>query len=137
LSVFVDTSAWYALASASDREHAAAADIYRHLLDRDQELVTTSYVLAETMGLIQHRLGLRPLERFAAAAATVEVVWVDRELHRKAEALLFSRRRRGVNVVDAASFAAMRERGLRIAFAFDDDFRREGFDLATSRPTDR
>lgn len=129
MTVFVDTSAWYALASATDRDHAAAARRYRGLVERDEILVTTSYVLAEAMALIQHRLGWEPLRRFAAAARTVEVVWIDADRHARAEALLFERRRRALNIVDAASVVAMRERGIELAFAFDPDFRREGFRL--------
>lgn len=57
MSVFVDTSAWFALASATDQDHQAARAIYRDLVDRNEVLVTTSYALAETMALIQYRLG--------------------------------------------------------------------------------
>lgn len=127
MTVFVDTSAWFALASAGDQDHAAARDAYAALVERGESLVTTSYVLSEAMGLIQHRLGWKPLERFAAAAQTCDIAWVDAPRHRAAEEILFRRRRRHINIVDAASFAVMRELGLDTAFAFDDDFTREGF----------
>jgi predicted nucleic acid-binding protein len=132
VSVFVDTSAWFALASAGDQDHVAARRTFAELVGRDERLVTTSYVVAETMGLIQHRLGWKPLERFAAAAETCEVAWVDGSRHRAAEELLFQRRKRRVNIVDAASFTVMRELGLEQAFAFDDDFTREGFRVMPS-----
>lgn len=127
MAVFVDTSAWYALASAGDQDHARARGLYTDLVERGDSLVTTSYVLAETMGLIQHRLGWKPLELFAAAAQTCDVAWIDASRHRAAEELLFGRRRRRFNIVDAASFAVMRELKVESAFAFDDDFAREGF----------
>lgn len=129
MSVFVDTSAWYALASKDDRDHGAAQAIYEDLVERKERLLTTSYALAETMGLIQHRLGWKPLELFSAAARTVDVVWIDRTRHREAETLLFERRRRAINIVDAASFVVMKALGIEDAFAFDDDFAREGFRL--------
>ena len=129
MSVFVDTSAWLALASAGDQDHPAARKAFAELVARDERLVTTSYVLAETMGLIQHRLGWKPLELFAAMAQTCEVTWVDGARHRAAEDLLFQRRKRRVNIVDAASFTVMRELGLETAFAFDADFAREGFQV--------
>ncbi len=81
------------------------------------------------MGLIQRRLGWSPLELFAAALRVVEVVWVDEFIHRRAEVILFERRKRGISIVDAASFAVMTSRGITTAFAFDDDFRHEGFEL--------
>ncbi|MDP3774439.1 MAG: PIN domain-containing protein [Gemmatimonadales bacterium] len=127
MSVFVDTSAWLALASAGDQDHAAARKAYAELVARDERFITTSYVLAETMGLIQHRLGWKPLELFAAVAQTCDVAWMDGARHRAAEDLLFQRRKRRVNIVDAGSFTVMRELGLETAFAFDADFAREGF----------
>jgi predicted nucleic acid-binding protein len=129
VSAFVDTSAWYALASEHDRDHRAAVAVYEGLVERKERLLTTSYVVAETMGLIQHRLGWRPLELFAAAARTIDVVWIDGVRHREAESLLFERRRRAINIVDAASFVVMGALDVRDAFAFDDDFEREGFRL--------
>lgn len=125
----MDTSAWYALASRNDQDHAAAQAIYEDLVERKEHLVTTSYALAETMGLIQHRLGWKPLGLFSVAARTVEVVWVDRTRHHEAETLLFERRRRAINIVDAASFVVMKALAIEDAFAFDDDFAREGFRL--------
>lgn len=129
MSVFVDTSAWFALASRTDQNHTTAQDIYATLVDSEESLLTSSYTIAETMGLIQRRLGWRPLELFAAAARVIEVVWIEQALHRQAEAILFERRKRGVSIVDAAAFAVMTSRGVQTAFAFDDDFRREGFAL--------
>ncbi len=129
MSVFVDTSAWYALASSTDQDHPAARSIYAGLVDREEPLLTSSYTIAETMGLMQRRLGWKPLELFAAAIHTVEVVWIDGTLHREAEAILFDRRKRGVTIVDAASFAVMTSRGVEDVFAFDDDFAREGFNI--------
>lgn len=135
MSVFVDTSAWFALACATDQDHEAARAIYADLVERNEELITTSYVLAESMGLIQRRLGWKPLELFAAAAGTVEVVWIDETRHQKAEELLFARRRRGITIVDAAGFVVMQGLDMDSAFAFDDDFAREGFNLL--RPSKR
>lgn len=135
MSVYVDTSAWFALASATDEEHQAAREIYEDLVDRNEELITTSYVLAETMGLIQRRLGWRPLELFAEATRTLDVVWIDDVWHQEAETILLSRRRRDITIVDAAGFVVMRRLDLRAAFAFDDDFTREGLEVLS--PPDR
>lgn len=57
MAVFVDTSAWYALGTAGDESHAAARRVYAELIRHGERLITCSYVLAETMGLIQRRLG--------------------------------------------------------------------------------
>lgn len=132
MTVFIDTSAWFALASTSDRSHRTAQATYAELVDSGEALTTSSYTIAETMGLMQRRLGWRPLELFASAVRLIEVVWIDEVLHRRAEDMLFEQRRRGMSIVDAASFAVMASRGIETAFAFDDDFRREGFAVLPS-----
>lgn len=78
------------------------------------------------------RLGWKPLELFAAAVRTVEVVWIDEALHRQAEEILFGHRKHGITIVDASGFAVMTSRGVDTAFAFDDDFRREEFTVLRS-----
>ena len=53
--IFVDTSAFYALADESDRGHAQAKDTYEPLIK--QCLVTIDYVLLECWFLIGRHLG--------------------------------------------------------------------------------
>ena len=54
--VLVDTSAFFALCSASDLFHSKASLAYERLIDREQELWTTSYTLVETIALLHRRL---------------------------------------------------------------------------------
>jgi predicted nucleic acid-binding protein len=58
VSVFVDTSALYALLVRTDEDHAEAAKAFRGLLEAGRSLVSTNYVLVETTALLQHRIGL-------------------------------------------------------------------------------
>ena len=61
-SVVVDTSVFYALASDVDEFHSRASELYANILDRDSEVLTTSYVVSETAGLIHRRLGFPALK---------------------------------------------------------------------------
>jgi predicted nucleic acid-binding protein len=54
---------------------------------------------------------------------------VDLALHDRAISWLKARSGKVPSLVDAVSFAVMRERGIREAFAFDEDFQRAGFRL--------
>jgi predicted nucleic acid-binding protein len=56
----------------------------------------------------------------------------EKARHGEAIRALGARRRRRVSFVDLVSFAVMRTRGIRTAFAFDDDFEREGFEIAAA-----
>jgi predicted nucleic acid-binding protein len=60
MSLFVDTSIWYAAADRSDAGNSRA----KAVLSGDEALVTTDHVLIETWTLIHHRLGRRASERF-------------------------------------------------------------------------
>ena len=74
MSLFVDTSFWYAAADKSDASNSHA----RVILSSGEQLVTTDHILIETWTLIRHRLGRRAAERFweglRSGAATVETV---------------------------------------------------------------
>jgi len=63
MSLFVDTSAFYAAVDASDRSHARATEI----LDAGERLVTSDHVLVESWLLIRSRGGRTAAERFWAA----------------------------------------------------------------------
>jgi predicted nucleic acid-binding protein len=74
VTLFVDTSAWYAAADRSDTSHDRAKEV----LTVGETLVTTDHVLVETWVLLRHRLGRAAAERFwgglRAGAAEVETV---------------------------------------------------------------
>lgn len=129
MTVFVDTSALYAVLDRDDDNHRAAAKTFPDLLDRES-LLTHSYALVETVALVQRRLGVeavRALEDDILPA--LDVWWVDESLHRAATAALLASGARDVSLVDWASFELMRRLGVREAFAFDDDFQEQGFSL--------
>jgi predicted nucleic acid-binding protein len=131
VSVFVDTSALLAVLSTADGNHSRAARAFRALLESDEDLVTTSYVLVETVALLQHRFGLGAVRGFQdAIAPVVGVVWVDAELHAEGAAALLTAGRRDLSLVDCVSFACMRRQGLVRAFHFDRHFRDQGFPSA-------
>jgi predicted nucleic acid-binding protein len=129
VTLFADTSGFYALLDVDENRHAAAREAWEHLLDRER-LVTHSYVLAETSALIQRRAGAQPLLRFHELVYPVlDVIWVDEGLHLAAVERAVRDGRRTVSLVDHASFEVMHRLGLRRAFAFDRDFLERGFEL--------
>jgi predicted nucleic acid-binding protein len=130
VTVFVDTSALYALLDADDAEHEAAAAVWPALLDG--ELRTHSYVVVETMSLAQSRLGLDAVRTLATDIMPVlSVRWVDQRLHDSATTALLAASRRGLSLVDWTSFELMRAEHIDTAFAFDDDYVTQGFALVS------
>jgi predicted nucleic acid-binding protein len=125
--IFVDTSAIYALADRGDPNHETARERLRELLAQGEELLTHNYVLVEAISLVQRRLGAAPALRLATSSSQFVIEWVTEELHQEAVRRLAKAARRRLSLIDLTSFLVMRKRGVKTAFAFDDDFVREGF----------
>jgi predicted nucleic acid-binding protein len=130
VTAFIDTSVLYALLATDVEEHAAARDTFTDLARTDR-LVTHAYVEVETISLVQRRLGMPAIERLVRnILPAIDVETVQPELHRRAREELLRTGSRSVSFVDRVSFAFMREQGIRLALAIDDDFAREGFETA-------
>ena len=120
MSLFVDTSIWYAAADRSDVSNARA----KAILSAGEPLITSDHVLIETWTLIRHRLGRRAAERFweglRLGAATVETVRpADLD---SAWDIGRTFRDQDFSVVDRTSFAVMRRLGIERAASLDDHF---------------
>lgn len=130
MSVFVDTSALYALLDEADAHHDQAADALRRLAGT--ELVTHAYVVVEACSLVGRRLPWRATERLVdGLLPVIDVRSVDADLHAAALGAYRRSASASVSLVDHASFALMRSLAIDRAFAYDDDFGREGFELVT------
>lgn len=129
MMVFVDTSALYAVLDADDRRHAQAREAWADLLTGQTPLVCTNYVLVETFALTQSRLGMDAVRTLQEDIVPVlQVTWIDEARHERAVSAVLTADRRQLSLVDCASFNAMRELGIKTAFAFDDHFAEQGFD---------
>ncbi len=125
---FVDTSAIYAVLDRDDLEHNLAKETWGLLLDSQEALLTSNYVLMECCALAQHRLGLEAVRVIEEEMRPmINVHWVDEQVHRIAMAARLAARRRKLSLVDCSSFEVMRQRQVRRAFAFDQHFAEEGF----------
>jgi uncharacterized protein len=130
MRIFVDTSAFYALLDRDDDNHAKARDAWAEILDAGTVAATSSYVLVETVALLQSRLGLEAVRAFEDAIIPVlHVEYVTGELHRLGMAALLVASRRRLSLVDCISFEIMRRNGISSSFTFDSHFKEQGFRL--------
>ena len=65
--IFVDASAFFACLYGDDEDHPDAVSVWRELAESDVDLVTTNYVVVETLALIQRKAGAA-VARMPAAA---------------------------------------------------------------------
>lgn len=132
MTAFVDTSAWYALLSESDTEHAAALRRFERLVQERRTAVTTNHVVSEAYTLLRRRLGARVSLSFVRRIrgdSFVRRVFVPENWEEEAERLLEQYQDQVFSYVDATSFVAMRHLGIQEALTFDRDFVVAGFTL--------
>ncbi len=120
MSLFVDTSIWYAAVDASEVNNARA----RKILSAGENLLTTDHVLVETWMLIHHRIGWQAAERFGTGLrdggvaiepvglADLETAWQIGQAWRDQD----------FSIVDRTSFAIMLRLGIERAASLDDHF---------------
>jgi predicted nucleic acid-binding protein len=103
-----------------------AAEFFRSL-GPDEDLAIHEYVLVEAAALVQSRLGRQGLRAlFLDLLPRMSVRQVsERERQAAVSSLLAGSMK--VSLVDWTSFEIMRTEGMREAFAFDEDFRKQGF----------
>ena len=120
MSLFVDTSIWYAAVDSSDRSNARSKAILRS----GETLVTSDHVLVETWTLLHHKLDRKAAEGFweglrsgialieAVTLADLEVAWD----------VGVSWRDQDFSIVDRTSFAVMRRLGIDRVASLDAHF---------------
>lgn len=130
MRIFVDTSAFYALLDSDDGSHPKAEKAWGEIIQPENTVVTSNYVLVETFALVQSRLGLEAARGFQGDLVPIlHVEFVTSAIHRLGVAALLSASRRGLSLVDCVSFEVMRDLGIKTAFTFDAHFREQGFEV--------
>ena len=128
MRIFVDTSAFYALLDRDDENHRRAKSAWTDLLNNENTLVTSNYVLVETFALLRHRLGMEAVRGFQNdVLPLVNIEFVISEIHRSAVGAILSVSRRNLSLVDCVSFEMMRTLEIKTAFGFDPHFKEQGF----------
>ena len=118
MTVFVDTSAWYAAADADDASHVRARDLLERFAGN---LLTSDHILVETWALTATRLGSEVAEMLVNAIrhgrARVELVTLaDLEV---AAQIYEAFEDQGFSLADRTSWSMMQRLGVHDAIAFD------------------
>lgn len=128
MRIFIDTSAFYALLDRDDSNHKKAGKAWNTVVDPENTLITSNYVLVESFALLQHRLGLEAARAFQEdIMPLINIEWVDAGTHKSGTSALLAASRRKLSLVDCVSFEVMRNLGIKTVFAFDPDFAEQGF----------
>jgi predicted nucleic acid-binding protein len=129
--LFVDTSAFYALADKKDTNHRRARAFLAALQRKGQALLTTTDVFDEIVTLVRYRLGHRAAVTLGdklSVSSWCRVLEVRDDIRRGAWDIFVRYTDQAFSFTDCTSFATMRSMHLSEAFTFDRrDFAAAGF----------
>lgn len=129
---FADTGWWVAWSMPGDARHHDSLQMLA-ALGRNEQVLSTNHVVGETWTFLRRRDGhataVGLLDRVAELVERGRLVIAHVTEEQEASARTWLRRHdeREYSFVDATSFAVMRERRVREALAFDQDFAAAGF----------
>jgi len=133
--LFVDTGAWCALYDRSDVHHARASAFLQEIKRQKAQLITSDYVLDESLTLLRFRAGHKEaveFGRWVLQSQLVKVINADEKTWQSAWDLFVRYDDKPFSFTDCTSFAIMRQLGLLNAFAFDRNFEQAGFVMLPS-----
>ena len=130
--LFGDSAGWLAMYDVRDKYHLAAYRSFHALLDQRVSFLVTDFVIAETLTLMQGRLGHRKTVEFGEwllNAPQVQQVRLDIDLWNEAWHLFKKYDDKEFSFTDCTSFVVMRREHVVDAFTFDHHFTQMGFRL--------
>lgn len=130
--LFVDTAGWISMADAKDPLYQDSIQYRDRSLERGAILVTSNYVVDETLTLIRMRLGTDSAEKWRdliGRSSRCCVEWITPERSEKAVYFFFRRRDQSFSFTDCTSFIVMQELGIENALTADPHFITAGFNI--------
>ncbi|MBW6518632.1 MAG: PIN domain-containing protein [ANME-2 cluster archaeon] len=131
--LFIDTSAFLALANDRDTYYKAARRLLMDLQKgrlRPSRLITSDYIIGETLTRIRFKVGHTQAvswSRNIHSSNIIELMRVDKTLYEDALAIFEKYHDKQLSFTDCTSFALMKSMGIDDVFTFDEDFRKMGF----------
>ncbi len=133
--IFVDTGAWIAILNRGDQHHQEAVAMYNKLQQQQTRLLTTDYVIDETVTRLRydtnHPLAVMFFNRIELFMETgvLTVAEIDKNIFEKAKAFFRQYDSARLSFTDCTSFVVCHENSIREAFAFDQHFSMMGINL--------
>lgn len=131
-AAFIDSGYLIALSLARDEYHSVAHAHWQGVLAVPCPLVTTSFVFDEVATFLNrrgHHAKAVEVGQALLDSRWIECVTIDERLFDSAWRIFVQQADKRWSFTDCASFVVMRERGLTLAFGFDEHFRQAGFTL--------
>ncbi len=128
---YIDTSLFKGVVDEKDEFNPQATKIWENLLEEKAALITSNYVIDETLTLIRIRCGLAKAREFREKILTSNILKIIRvTASDEANAWeWFIKDWSDLSFTDCVSFAIMKRLGLEKVLTFDTHFSRAGFGI--------
>lgn len=119
--VFVDSCAFVARIHSDDTHYHQARSIFETLRERRASLVTSSYVVTETVTILGHQGGQILADTFLEilSQGQIPIIHIDEVLQKTALSIFQKQTMPEISVIDCANVAVMRQLGLDTIFSFE------------------
>lgn len=124
--IFVDSSAWFAVYSLRDENHATASQTIRSFRE---PLITTDYIADETLTLLRARKENRRALAFGSQVidgGVAKIITIAEHDFARAWETFQRFSDKNWSFTDCTSMVVMGRLGIQRAFSFDDHFRQFG-----------
>lgn len=121
-----------ALINKKDQNHQRARDYYFENLSSGLILVSTNFVICETLNFLRSRISLQTAIKFrnsAYSSSVLEITYVTHDIEEEAFAIFKKYTDKDFSFTDCTSFATMKHLNLNAAFTFDKHFKHIGFEM--------
>lgn len=130
--MLVDTSGWANLYIPTEDYHSQSVGYFQQVRKQRETLVTTNYVVAELVALLDSPLRIfRPrlfeIVDSIKTASFVQIIHIDAETDIVAWQLCKARPDKNWSLVDCTSFVVMQQLGIQQAMTTDQHFEQAGF----------
>lgn len=130
--LFVDTSGWASFFVSNQSSHAPAVQALTQAVQAKQTLVTSNYIMAELIALLQSPLRIPRSRIFTIidiikTTSYLDIVHIDADLDTAAWNLCKSRPDKNWSLVDCTSFILMQQLNIQTALTTDHHFEQAGF----------
>ena len=130
--IFVDSFAWIAAINKSDNYHEISLRILEELLNKQAKLITTDYVVVETINALSKVKFRKTVIEFIdklRKSPNVQIVKITDEIYNNAWTLYQQRMDKDWGITDCTSFEVMQMFNIRKAFTGDKHFEQTGYSL--------
>jgi predicted nucleic acid-binding protein len=137
--IFVDSGAWIALLNQKDPHHDDAVAIYNDLVQQNAQLLTTDYVIDETVtrlrydwshsGAVQFLNFIKRTKEATEEIGALTIAAINSTSFQEAERLFRQYNTATLSFADCTSFVVCQQYKISEAFAFDQHFTMMGITL--------